>query len=153
MLTIKKTQNGDTLSILLSGSIEENVDFETQIGPTPASVVVNCKEVTRINSVGVKGWIKYFQALSTKGVKLKFDQCSTAIVEQINLISNFLAGGEVVSLFVPYACGQCGAELAALYRAEDLKKSTNVPPVKCSKCQGEAVFDDLPDEYFGFLKR
>ena len=154
MLNITKDLAAGILTVKLVGSIEESVNFEQMIGATPGEVLVNCKEVSRINSVGVKGWIKYFQSLAAKGTKLKFVECSTAIVEQINLISNFLCGGSVESIYVPFACEGCKAELVGLFKTEDLKKSgMNIPNVKCSKCGGTAVFDDIPEEYLGFLER
>lgn len=130
------------------------MNFEQLIGPAPAELHVNCKEIPRINSVGVKGWIKYFQGVATKGSKLKFTECSTAIVEQINLISNFACGGQVESIFVPFSCTGCKGELVGLFKTEDLKKlQLKLPELKCSKCGGKAVFDDIPEEYFGFLMR
>ena len=154
MLNVSKEQKGSALNVRLSGSVEESVNFEQLIGAAPAELNVNCKEIPRINSVGVKAWIKYFQGLQAKKVKITFTECSTAIVEQINLISNFTCGGAVESIYVPFSCQKCKSELIGLFKCEDLKKlQFNVPPVKCSKCGGQAIFDDIPDEYFGFLSR
>ncbi len=154
MINIVKEQNGGTLTVRLVGSIEESVNFDEMIGATSQELVVNTKEVSRINSVGVKGWIKYFQSLKAKGTQLRFVECSTAIVEQINLISNFTCGGTVESIYVPFACESCKSELVGLFRAADLKKSgMNIPSVKCTKCGGTAEFDDIPEEYLGFLDR
>lgn len=154
MVNVVKEQKGTALVVRLSGSIEESVNFDTLIGPPPAELHINCKEVPRINSVGVKAWIKYFQAAASKGTKLVFLECSTAIVEQINLISNFTCGGTVESVYVPFSCTGCKSELVGLFKTDDLKKlSLNLPELKCSKCGGKAVFDDIPEEYFAFLSR
>ncbi|HUP57615.1 MAG TPA: hypothetical protein VM598_09205 [Bdellovibrionota bacterium] len=154
MVNVVKEQKGAALVVRLSGSIEENVNFEQLIGPPPSELHVVCKEVTRINSVGVKAWIKYFQTAQQKGTKLRFQDCSTAIVEQVNLISNFTAGGAVDSIYVPFSCVGCKSELVGLFKAEDLKKlQFNLPELKCSKCGNKAVFDDIPEEYFAFLMR
>jgi anti-anti-sigma regulatory factor len=154
LVNVKKEQKGTVLEVKLSGSIEENVNFDQLIGPPPAAMEVNCKEVPRINSVGVKSWIKYFQSCQAKGTQLKFVECSTAIVEQINLISNFTCGGKVESIFVPFSCTSCKSELLGLYKTEDLKKiNLQIPDLKCTKCGNKAVFDDIPEEYFGFLTR
>jgi anti-anti-sigma regulatory factor/DNA-directed RNA polymerase subunit RPC12/RpoP len=154
VLNVAKEQKGSILMVRLSGSIEESVNFDQLIGPPPAELVVNCKEVPRINSVGVKAWIKYFQSAQAKNSKVHFVECSTAIVEQINLISNFVCGGEVESVYVPFACVNCKSELVGLFKTADLKKiAANLPDLKCTKCGGKAVFDDIPEEYFGFLSR
>lgn len=154
MINAAKEQKGNSLVVRLSGSIEESVNFDQLIGAPPADMTVMCKEIARINSVGVKAWIKYFQGAQQKGTKLHFAECSTAIVEQINLISNFTCGGSVDSIYVPFACEKCRSELVGLFKTEDLKKlAMNLPELKCTKCGGKAVFDDIPEEYFGFLSR
>lgn len=152
MFNISKEQNGDVLTLMLAGSIEEGVDFDMLIGPTPKEVRVNTKSVPRINSVGIKSWIKYFQALQAKKIKFTFVDCSVAIVEQINLISNFTCGGTVESLYVPYLCQKCGAESAASYSVQSIKAlNFEIPEAECPKCGGKAILDDVPDEYFSFL--
>lgn len=154
MLNIVKEEKNGILTVRLTGSIEENVNFAQLIGaPSAQEMHVNTKGVPRINSVGVKAWIQYFQSVSTKGVRLKFIECSTAIVEQINLISNFTCGGEVESIYVPFSCSNCKSELVGLFKTEALKKlNLQIPDLKCSKCSGSAVFDDIPEEYFKFLE-
>ena len=153
-MNVTKEQKGAALIVKLAGSIEESVNFDQLIGAPPAEMFVNCKEVPRINSVGVKAWIKYFQSCQAKGTKLHFDSCSTAVVEQINLISNFTCGGVVDSIYVPFSCKTCKTELVGLFKTEDLRKmNMEIPDLKCTKCGGAAVFDDIPEEYFGFLSR
>jgi hypothetical protein len=152
---VAKEQRGDALLVKLSGSIEETVDFAALIGnPTASKMGLLLKEILRINSVGVKAWIKYFQGIAAKGVKLRMLECSSAIVEQINLISNFTCGGTVESVYVPFCCGDCNTELLGLFRTSDLQKiSFQLPELKCAKCGGPARFDDIPEEFFGFLMR
>ena len=154
MLNIAKEKKGTSLIVRLSGSIEENVNFEQLIGPPGPELEVSSKEVPRINSLGVKAWIKYFQECKAKGTKLKFVECSTAIVEQMNLISNFSCGGIVESIYVPFSCSHCNSEFVGLFRTEDLRKSNlELPEVKCPKCSNVAEFDDIPEEYFRFIER
>jgi hypothetical protein len=154
VVNASKEQKGDVVVVKLSGAIEESVNFDQLIGPPPPVLHVNSKEIKRINSVGVKAWIKYFQGAASKGTKLTFIECSTAIVEQINLISNFTCGGQVESIHVPFSCSSCGTELVGLFKTEDLKKiQLKLPTLNCSKCGGKAVFDDIPEEYLGFLMR
>lgn len=154
MLNVTKESKDGALVIKLSGSIEESVNFDQLLGEPQPQMHVYCRDVKRINSIGVKAWIRYFQVAQKKGTKLKLFECSTAIVEQINLISNFTCGGTVESLFIPFCCNQCKTELVGLFKSEDLKKlNLKVPDFKCAKCGGKAVFDDIPEEYLGFLTR
>jgi hypothetical protein len=154
MVNVAREGSGNSLTIRLSGPIEESVNFDEIVGSVPGELRVITKDVPRINSVGVKAWIKFFQGVAAKGTKITFAECSTAIVEQINLISNFTAGGKVESIYVPFACGQCKAELIGLFKCDALKAAgLNIPDLQCSKCPGKAVFDDIPEEYLGFLER
>ncbi|MDR3608469.1 MAG: hypothetical protein P4M08_13960 [Oligoflexia bacterium] len=154
MLNATKEQAGSATLIRLSGAIEESANFDKLLGPPPAELIVSCKDVPRINSVGVKAWIRYFQQAQAKGGKLTFIECSTAIVEQINLISNFTCGGVVESIYVPFSCESCQKELIGLFKTSDLKSLNFIlPELKCSKCGGKAVFDDIPEEYLGFLMK
>jgi anti-anti-sigma regulatory factor len=154
MIQVDKESKGSLLIVRISGSIEESVNFDQLIGPVPAELEVNCKEVIRINSVAVKAWIKYFQNLQTKGTKLRFVECSPAIVEQLNLISNFASGGQVESIYVPFTCTVCKNELVGLFKTTHLKQiQYKLPAVKCPKCGGPAEFDDIEEEFFGFLMR
>lgn len=149
-----KEQKGDALHVRLIGAIQENTSLEQLIGNPPAQLIVNCKEISRINSVGVKSWIKYFQTCQSKNVKITFIECSTIIVEQMNLISNFTAGGVVESVYVPFICTSCKNEMVGLFKTEEIKKLKFVlPKVKCPKCENPAEFDDIPEEYFTFLMR
>jgi len=153
LLKANKEDRNGVLVVKLEGSVEESVDFHQLIGEVGTSLIVNCRGVPRINSVGVKAWIKYFHSLSQNGTQLQFEECSTAIVEQINLISNFTCGGQVTSIYVPFLCESCKHELVGLFTTDQLKQMDfELPTLKCSKCGAEAAkFDDIAEEYFSFL--
>lgn len=153
MFTVTKEKQGSTLLVKLVGSMEEQVSLDTQIGPVDADLVVNCRGVTRINSVGVKMWMRYFQNLREQGRAFKFTECSPAIVEQLNLISNFACGGEVDSILLPFSCVKCKSDFVANMPTRDLRKNNlMIPNVKCEKQECGATFDDDPDEYLFFLQ-
>ena len=96
---------------------------------------------------------EYFKKAQESGSKIRLLECSIAIVEQLNLISNFSCGADIESIQVPFACDACGAELAGLFKVEALKGAQlKIPSLKCPKCGGEAAFDDIPEEYFNFLE-
>ena len=154
VLNVTKEQKGSILVIRLSGIIDETTNFEALIGQVGPELHVIPKEISRINSVGVKSWIRYFQGLKAKGTKIKFLECSTSIVDQINLVLNFTVGSEVESIYVPFVCTNCKSELVGLFKCEDLiKRKFKIPDLKCTKCSGKVEFDDIAEEYFGFLTR
>jgi anti-anti-sigma regulatory factor len=154
VLKVEKEQKGETLILTITGDVVEGVDFATLIDKTAPDTVLNCKGVTRLNSVGVKAWIGYFQKEWKQGTKFRFVECSPAVVEQINLIMNFSCGGTVESMYLPFSCVACKKNLAALFKVEDLKRAGLKPPtIKCTHCGGQAPFDDIPEEYFLFMQR
>lgn len=153
-LNIVKTQKDSVLLIRMSGSIEEAVHFERLLGELPAEVWVETKEISRINSLGVKAWIGYFQTVQKRGIKLRLKECSVAIVEQINLNPAFSCGGAIDSIYVPFQCTVCENEVSLLFETRNLKPGLSPrSESKCVQCGGNTVFDDLPDSYFAFLRR
>ena len=153
MLTVNKQEVKGGLLVEFSGTIEENVNFEELIGIFQGELSVKCRGITRINSVGVKTWMRYFQGLKAQGKVFKFIECSHPIIEQLNMISNFSCGGEVVSILLPFSCGVCQKEFVALSTTAELKANgLEVPPVKCEKPNCGAQFDDDPEEYLYFLQ-
>lgn len=154
MLTVTKEDNGDHLVVHLSGSIDETVDFAQLIGEPKDSLTVFCKQVHRINSVGIKNWIRFFTTVLQNKVKLRFEEFSIELVEQINVVKNFHCGAEIGSIIVPFRCTKCETSLRGKMKVEDVKtRGFQIPPIKCPKCSAQAEFDDYPDEYFSFLMR
>jgi len=138
----------------MSGSVVETVDFDELVGETTPITYLNCKEISRLNSLGVKKWIVFFEKERSKGTQLRFVEASPAVVEQINLIRNFVCGGTVESIYVPFACTNpaCKKSLMGLFNVESIRKhNMQLPTVKCQHCQSTAVFDDLEEEYFRFV--
>ena len=152
MVSIVKEMRGNSIVAKLSGTIEENINFKNLLGDVSGSLIVNTKEVFRINSDGVRAWIQYFQSLQSKGVKITYEDCSVAIVEQINMVANFRCGGTVQSIIVPHLCLKCSTHTDDSYTVDQLKSlDFKVSPLKCPKCGGWAELDEIPEEYFSFL--
>jgi DNA-directed RNA polymerase subunit RPC12/RpoP/anti-anti-sigma regulatory factor len=154
MIHVTREEKSGALHIRISGTIDEHVDLSKEIGELPAKVVINCREISQINSLGVKGWIEFFSRSVAGGLELSLAECPPPIVEQLNYITNFSCGAQVVSVSVPFTCEKCHKELRGVVKAEDLKKvAYKLPPIKCPKCNSKAHFDDVPEEYFAFLIR
>jgi hypothetical protein len=156
MIHIEKEENGEVLVVRIKGSIEETAHFEKLIGPpSPATyLMVYCAEVVRINSVGTKAWIRYFQQCREKGAKLSFHELPTCLVDQANLISDFLTGAHIESIFLPFCCRHCGTHFLGLQKVEQLRADMfKIDPSSCTKCNQQAEFDDLPQHYLSFLMR
>jgi hypothetical protein len=153
VLIVNKQQVDGGLQVELNGTIEENVHLDQLIGSFEGELTVKCRGITRINSVGVKTWMRYFQNLKTQGKNFRFIECSHPIIEQLNMISNFACGGEVTSILLPFSCSKCQNEFVVNCKTKDLKAGDlKVPAVKCEKTECAALFDDDPDEFLYFLE-
>src|SRR4051794_15688471 len=96
VLDLTKDLKNDVLYVKLSGTIDERSDIDVAIGKTPSKLIINCKELVRINSHGVRVWVKFFQKLTENGVQVTFQECSPVIVQQLNLIGNFIPKTAVI---------------------------------------------------------
>src|SRR5262245_22049792 len=110
MLKAKQSGSPGRLTIELEGDINQDSDFSALFGDVRGTLEIRCDAVVSINSVGVKEWIGYFTRLRDSGVALKFSGCSSPLVYQMNLVSNFIRSNEVVSIYVPFLCESCKEE-------------------------------------------
>ncbi len=155
MLTAKKDRKNQSYLVQLIGAVDDDANLEEAIGPLPKppfELHMHCGQVNRINSVGVKGWIKYFQQIQVSQIPLFFWECSPPIVQQMNLVFNFLCGGKVLTVQASFSCDACDHIFLQTLKVTDLYQSGfHVPERKCPKCTQDASFDDLPKMYFKFL--
>lgn len=154
MLDVTRKLSGDVLAVKIRGTIEENVDFSALFGPLPKNLEVNCRDITRINSIGIKAWLLYFQGCVNRGVRVCFLECSVAIIDQINHIHGFTCGAEIRSLTLPFFCNSCKIPILTISEVNELLNNNfALPEVSCDKCHQRAVFDDQPEEFFLYFMK
>lgn len=148
-------QKGDICSVRLEGALDETVDLAQTIGTVNGyHLELNLKGVTRINSQGVRQWMRFVQSVIAKGVNVRYLECSPAFVEMLNLVMSLGQGVTVDSIQVPYYCAQCGKDWQGVFRCGDIKRiQFNIPPLPCPSCQSIAELDDVSSIYFAFLQR
>lgn len=154
MLNVIKELKDDTLTVRLVGTLDERADLDVSLGKLPARVVVQCRDLTRINSNGTRTWVKYFHQASADGVRFCFQECSPIVVQQLNLVSNFIpVQSEIESVCAPYLCSSCKTQFTGVLKPEELRKMNfKLPVISCPKCaQKTAEFDDIESAYFQFL--
>lgn len=134
----------------LRGSLTENADLAALATQLQGQVVVDLSGIKRINSCGVREWIKFVNQYVGPGVSLVLEKCSVTFVHQMNFISNFIGPCRVESVAVPLICSKCFAAREEVVGTSPLQLET-FRPGPCSKCGGEMERDFTPDEYFSFL--
>lgn len=155
MLTIKKEDFEGVTNITLEGVIDEKSRLQELFQDTQDSIFIYMKGIRRINSSGVQEWVSALEKIpETK--KLYFVECSTSVIKQFNLISNFAGPGEVVSFLAPYICEECGLEeekLLVIEEYSDILGKMKAPPFPCPRCGIQMRFDDIEERYFCFIQR
>ncbi len=145
-LTWKKEKRGTELVIALAGDVTEDADWDKLVSQIDApQVVFDLADVKRINSCGVRDWLRMMRLLESKGVALVLDRCSVPIVHSLTMIGGFEGHGHVRSLFVPYYCGVCNTDSRRLHQVASGGDVLDGEP--CPKCRNVMEFDDLPELY------
>lgn len=140
----------DKAWIAFKGDIDERADFTTILALEVKALVIDLSEVRRINSIGVREWMRFVQALTTRNIEVVFEKCSVPIVQQLNMIAAFRGKGLVASVFAPYYCVKCDHNISHLVELNgdlvDLEAK-----MTCPKCGGPLEFDDIAQTYLGFV--
>ena len=152
MLTATRVQTDQGILIRLNGEVDENSDLENILGKLSGRVDIDCRDVKRMNSSGVRRWMQYFRNAIGLGAEVTLSSCSSVIVEQLNLVSDFGCGAKIQSVLLPYYCSGCSIETESLYLVDTLKDAAFKPePKVCTICGHTTVFDDNTG-YFHFLE-
>jgi len=153
----RKELENDVTTLFLSGEINERTEFAAIFEDiSTTALVVNLKGITRINSCGVRDWVNATKPLASR-LKISYVECSRAIVDQLNMIVNFLSAGKIVSFYAPYFCEKCDAErdmlieIDASYPEEEDREEPSAPELVCPECNAEMCFNEDEEKYLSFL--
>jgi anti-anti-sigma regulatory factor len=152
---ILRDVKGNTLVLSLKGNITEDSALEELKKELKPTVVLDLKNVQRINSYGIRQWINVMKEVQAGAKQVIFHRCPAVIVEQFNMINNFGGGGMVYSVYLPYFCESCGQEESKLYSLPNgvsQEQPAKLDQFNCSKCNNPLTFNDIEDEYFYFLQ-
>ncbi len=152
-MKIQAYKPSDIPNFSIVGSIDEDVDFNS-LAAEPIPLHLDCFEIYRINSVGIRKWIAFFESLRKKNVPVYYYRVSTALIEQFNAIRNFGVGGTVISAVMPFLCENCKRiSLMAKTKEEVLQMDLENDHFLCNHCGETALrFDDDAEEYLRFWK-
>lgn len=140
----------DAARVVISGEFSEHSDFSPVLALASPALVFDLRDVHRINSCGVREWIRLMDALRAAGRSLVFEHCSVPFVNQMNMIVNFNGTARVRSFYVPYLCARCNREYVELCDVPDRGRPVLRESSTCPQCGSLGEFDDLPDSYLAF---
>ncbi len=144
---------GDAL--VLGGAIDEAAALHEMVTRANAGrLVLDLANVTFINSLGVRDWIRMQAAAQKAGLAVELRRVAEPLVHQLNMIIATRGNAAVTSFYAPYACDACGREesllIDAVANAAGLIK-LEPPPMTCPECGAAMAFNDFPERYFSFL--
>jgi anti-anti-sigma regulatory factor len=147
-------ERGNLVLIRLDGSINEDNRLQERMTPLSGrKILVHLGKVERINSCGVRDWVRWLQGLEAQGNSIHLVQCSPAIISQVNMVRNFCGSrGHVVSFQAPYFCETCDREYRETFLASAVGARPQAPVALCESCGEPMQFDDLEESYFAFLR-
>lgn len=148
MFSVNKAKKGDILTVDFIGEIDEFVRLQDLVGETGPKLHVNCRQLTRMNSNGIREWHHFFKNLRKKGVELRFLECPPAIMRHANFLPSLILKEEVVSVCVAFRCDSCGKEELTVHSLKDLSRVMSATPtLPCPNCKQTMELDDLPEDY------
>ncbi|MCT4641260.1 MAG: hypothetical protein N4A33_03115 [Bacteriovoracaceae bacterium] len=150
MSLLIKSDNTNEHRFFLSGHINEDSDFSSLKELNADSIILNFKDILSINSCGIREWTIALKQI--KATTIKYEQCPTFIIDQINMIVDFIKKGvEITSFYAPYFCEHCDEEVNVLLKPHDIKQR-KAPIAKHDVCDNELEFDSLENQFFRFIK-
>ncbi len=149
--SVHASNEGGNTVIKLSGVIDEAAHFDPSIAKAKTKVIIDFDELTGINSLGIRAWVKFINALQESCETFVFRNCRSIIIDQINMVADFAPKGTVFeSFYAPYSCDDCNTEKEILFTDKDIVEGEYTAP-PCSSCNETMEMDALEDEYFIFL--
>lgn len=147
-------ERGNLVLVSLDGAITEDNRLQDRMTLVRGrKILVNMAKVERINSCGVRDWVRWLQSLEARDNTIHLVACSPAVVAQLNMVRNFCgARGHVVSFQAPYHCETCDREHRETFLSSSLGTSSDAPLALCESCGEPMTFDDMEAIYFAFLR-
>ncbi len=156
-LNVEKVSDGKITSLKFSGTINESFEGKKLAASVRGkTLVVNFSEVRKVSSFGIREWTTFMRTVQRPGRKIYFIRCAPKIVNQINIVADFVGKAHVFSFLAPYRCDHCDEEsefLLNLDRDQETIRKLKAPDQLCTKCGHALDFDEEPMTYFSYVSR
>jgi ABC-type transporter Mla MlaB component len=147
--SVRRGEAGTHLS--LSGDLTEHFDLTPLLPELTGAIEVDLSGVRRINSAGVRQWIRFVSALA-EGREVALLRCPASFIWQASMIGNFLGRATVRSFYVPYICPRCEGTRSVLVEVASLDVAgPKLPGARCDGCAEAMESDVVPEVFLGFL--
>ena len=137
--------------VTLSGSLDEKANLAPLFDQLKGKVVFCLGEIDRVNSLGIRNWIRLIEEYSKKN-EVEISRIPYPLVVQCNVILNLFGRAKISSCMAPYYCATCDKDVTFEVKSVDLKNQNEfIPNCNCPICNEHLVFNELPS-YFDFLR-
>jgi hypothetical protein len=133
--------------------MDEQADFLSIASSVTGKIRINTRGVTRVSSTGAKAFLIFLGQCSTSGVEVTHEECSPAVVHHLPIIMQLNPSTRVDSVMAPFSCANCRRSFDVLLpqpKIAQIKTLINARP--CPSCQKPLKFDEVPQDYFAFLR-
>jgi hypothetical protein len=140
-------------TIVLEGVLDETANLEDLAKLLDAPVVLDLRGIRRVSSAGTRNWLNLVRRVYAN--KLPLRACSTALVEQMNMLLDFTGGANVESILVPFECAACSRSENILIAVPSLRAQLTQGPLKqpsCPQCKSAMELAADAESYFMFLR-
>lgn len=139
----------------LSGAIDETAHLVPLVERARAGrLVLDLGEVTFINSIGVREWIRMQTTAAKIDVRIELRRVAEPIVHQLNIVVATRGVSIVTSFYAPYQCDSCERDelvlLDVTVHGSALAK-LQPPAIACPGCKKPMIFAEPPELYLAFL--
>lgn len=151
-LEIKIDQKDQETTVYLIGVIDEDSNFDSIISLNANKYIFNFKDVSMINSCGVREWINFIEKIPASS-QLIYQNCPQVVIEQINMVHGFIRkGAQVETFYAPYYSEKEDQVKKILLHTKDITNG-KAPSIKDPQSEEVLEFDAIEAQYFNFLKQ
>ena len=145
----------DGAHVVLSGRIDDAASFDALAKQLPAGgVTIDTNDITFVNSVGMREWIRLVRALRERG-PVMLERVADVLMTQMNMIPELHTSVQIVSFHAQYACAACGAEATPLVDVAahaDTLRAMKAPKLPCPECGAAMDLGDFPERYLTIFR-
>jgi anti-anti-sigma regulatory factor len=156
-LAIERFDDQSLTYLRFSGSIDEHFDGKKLASSVRAgALVLHLGEVKRMTSFGIREWADFVDHATSKGSELILIECSPKVMDQLNMVANFIGPGRVFSFYAPYRCDYCDSDDRILFQVDrdwEVIKARKPPELPCATCGELEHFDEDPITFFSYMAR
>ena len=136
----------DPVMVTFEGFITEDARLDAAQLPAGKRIVIDTGRVRGMNSLGVRDWVRFLDALCRRSPEVVIRRMPPILVAQTSAIRNFLGAARPESFMLPWECPRC----ALVVDKEHPVGSPLPTSIDCVKCGEQMKLDDILEPYLAF---